>query len=299
MLDALDFARWDNALRRWREWIARLPDWEPSATIRTLWNRVEPRIVESGETLDRVLVVGVLGGTGAGKSTLVNALVGERASEAGDVHRPTTTRPTVVRHPRIAVDFLPLEAWSAQTVVRELPLLEHMVLIDCPDPDTQGDDAGSNVNRDRLRAILPQCDVLLCVGTAQKYKTRAVFDELLSFAPGRAIVFVQTHADFDADIRDDWRKTLIASGFIEPTVLRVDGERALSAAEQRLPQPDEFLELRDCWNASSTVVGMPAYEGRMDWSYGRGSPHKRQQRSSRCGNMSRNSTARSIAKPNA
>ena len=49
------------------------------------------------ESLDDRLVVGLVGGTGVGKSTLINALAGDVVSTAGD-RRPTTSRIVVYRH---------------------------------------------------------------------------------------------------------------------------------------------------------------------------------------------------------
>ncbi len=251
MLDhSLDMTRWDRSLDAWRGWTSRLPECDAGGDIRTLWSRVEIRLRELAPNLDRVLVVGLLGGTGTGKSTLLNAIIGERVCRAGDVERPTTKQPTVVRHPTVDVSFLPLDQWEAKKINHELPLLEHMILIDCPDPDTQGSElkgsaGGANMNLDRLRTILPHCDVILVTGTAQKYKTQRVWQELRNVATGRAILFVQTHAQYDADIRDDWRRVLEKEGFSHPTVLRLDSEQALRAIEQRLPVPPEYTELRE------------------------------------------------------
>ncbi len=63
---------------------------------------VLPRLVQ----LDAPLLAVVGGSTGAGKSTLVNSLVGERVTESG-VLRPTTRSPVLVHHPDDAEWFLP------------------------------------------------------------------------------------------------------------------------------------------------------------------------------------------------
>ncbi len=55
---------------------------------------VLPRLVQ----VDAPLLAVVGGSTGAGKSTLVNSLVGARVSEPG-VLRPTTRSPVLVHHP--------------------------------------------------------------------------------------------------------------------------------------------------------------------------------------------------------
>ena len=79
-----DFDRLIGALHQWAQ---SAPPWEPFDRSRALIARIEPRLRELQIHLDQVLVVGVLGGSGTGKSTLINALVGQRVSEAGDVQR--------------------------------------------------------------------------------------------------------------------------------------------------------------------------------------------------------------------
>ena len=55
--------------------------------------------------------------------------------------------------------------------------------------------------------------MLLVTATQQKYRSARVADELAAAARGAHLVFVQTHADQDADIRDDWRQVMeTASG---------------------------------------------------------------------------------------
>ncbi|MGL6194597.1 MAG: hypothetical protein ACRC2T_07205, partial [Thermoguttaceae bacterium] len=78
----------------------------------------------------------------------------------------------------------------------------------CPDPDTTEDEQLALSNLARLRSVLPLCDVIVVTGTQQKYRSRKVADELTDAAPGARLVFVQTNADRDADIREDWKKVL-------------------------------------------------------------------------------------------
>src|ERR1700722_6853034 len=99
-------AEFDRLLLDINDWVARSPRWPPFRHAAALWARVGPRLSELQARLDRVLVVGVVGGTGTGKSTLVNALVGRRVSLASDVQRPTTTRPVIVCHPDVDPSFL-------------------------------------------------------------------------------------------------------------------------------------------------------------------------------------------------
>jgi hypothetical protein len=269
-------AEYDRLLIALRAWVESLPQWSPFQRAQALWARVAPRLTELQLNLERVLVVGVVGGSGTGKSTLVNALVGRRVCEAGDVQRPTTMRPVIVHHPDVDPSFLPLTGDNPEVHALATPLLENVILVDCPDPDTQagGTDSrpqsagvqadqgdvdenvdvvrmesrrrhAANRNLEILRRVLPHCDVLICVGTAQKYKTQAVTRELREHAPGRQIVFVQTHAATDADIRPDWQRHLESQGFDAPVLFRIDSEEALVRRERGDPAPIAFNELLD------------------------------------------------------
>ena len=77
-------------MQRTADWAADAPKWPPFEQAASLIERFRPRLKDLHLTLDRVLVVGFLGGTGTGKSTLLNALVGQprlagRQGEADDL----------------------------------------------------------------------------------------------------------------------------------------------------------------------------------------------------------------------
>ena len=252
-----DFAGFDLLVEGLERWSGSLPEWPPARRVLDEWRQVAPRLDRARRELSRVLVVGVVGGTGTGKSTLVNALAGCDATAAGDVARPTTTAPIVVASPDVDLSWLPLEAMGARVVRSDSPAVANIVLVDCPDPDTQpvaavtrSADRGprpsdSNCNRDLLEAVLPACDVLLLVATAQKYKSWIVARELAAFAPGRPLLFVQTHATRDPDIRADWRLELEEQGFSVPRIFRLDGvEAGRRTAEMLEPEPG-FRELTE------------------------------------------------------
>src|SRR5690606_14378796 len=96
---------------------------------------------------------------------------------------------------------------------------------DCPDPDTNEAETPAS-NLERLHHLLPHCDVLIYVSTQQKYRSARVTEELAEAATGCRLVFVQTHADVDSDIRQDWRKQL-DQNYNVPDVFFVDSLKAL------------------------------------------------------------------------
>jgi len=248
-----DDAAFDALVADCGGWSGSLPEWAPARRVRAVWEQVEPRLDRARRELSRVLVVGVIGGTGTGKSTLVNALAGGVVTAAGDVARPTTTNPVVVAASDVDCSWLPIDRLQARVVRSDSPAVANIVLVDCPDPDTQPDHApaadgrahpsDSNRNRELLEAVVPACDVLLLVATAQKYRSWIVARELAAFAPGRPLFFVQTHAGRDPDIRADWGRELESQGFEVPRIFRLDGVEAARRSAAGLEPEAGFREL--------------------------------------------------------
>lgn len=127
------------------------------------------------QQLDAPILAVVGGSTGAGKSTLVNAIVGRPVTEAGAL-RPTTRSPVLVHHPsdthwfetpRILPD-LPRSTGTGHS--RELTLVADgavpagLALLDAPDID-------SVVTENRVLAaqLLAAADLWLFVTTAARY----------------------------------------------------------------------------------------------------------------------------------
>lgn len=229
------------------EWSRTAPAWPPFAEANALISRLEPRLRVPEIDLDRALVVGFLGGSGTGKSTLFNALLGRRISRAGKECRPMTRRAVVACHPEVDPAFLGLDDTAVEVHHLNIPLLRQMILIDCPDPDTQepDDGAGGQLHLDILRTVLPHCDVMVHTVTSQKYKSFVVGQELLKNAPGRRILYVQTHASVDPDNRADLCKYLDALGLHVPEVFRFDVVDALDREERGEPADGEFTRFRD------------------------------------------------------
>ena len=67
--------------------------------------------------------------------------------------------------------------------------------------------------------------------------------EVAAFAPGRPLLFVQTHASRDPDIRADWRQELERQGFAVPQIFRLDGVEAAARASAGLEPEPGFREL--------------------------------------------------------
>ena len=233
----------DSLLAEMTRWADSAPDWPAARTSAALVRRLTERAAALRLRVEAPLVVATLGGTGTGKSTLVNALVGAEVTVAGR-ERPTTRCPTLICRPDLRPELLGIDADAVEVVRRDLPMLAHLVLIDCPDPDTteSPDEVGTNLAR--LRALLPHCDVLLITATQQKYRSARVLAELASAAPGARLVFVQTHADQGDDIRNDWREVL-AEDYATGEILLVDSLAALADAKASIEPRGDFGRLVD------------------------------------------------------
>jgi len=139
---------------------------------------------ESEELLHRLdtlalssLTVGLLGGTGVGKSTLMNALAGSEIATTSH-RRPHTHKVLVYRH-----EATPLpSALKGSSVPREEFLhsadpLTQIVLCDLPDFDSI-----ENEHRLRVIRLLEHLDVVVWVSSPEKYAD-AKFYELLEEVP--------------------------------------------------------------------------------------------------------------------
>jgi len=171
-----------------------------SALIKQLDDYVIPRL----SALDAPLLAVVGGSTGAGKSTLVNSLVGSVVSPWG-VLRPTTRRPVLVHHPRDARWFTGSRilpglaritggadadgAGSDQGTVRLVPseaLPAGLGLLDAPDIDSVVE-----ANRDLATQLFLAADLWLFVTTASRYADAVPWDFLhQAFEHGTSVAIV-------------------------------------------------------------------------------------------------------------
>ncbi|MGR8930167.1 MAG: GTPase [Gammaproteobacteria bacterium] len=179
----------------------------------------------------RPLIVAFMGGTGVGKSSLLNRLAGQEIARAG-VERPTSREVTLYHHHSLSINRLP----------PELPLdririsqhgdngKSHLVLIDMPDFDSV-----EQSNKRLVLEWLPHIDALLYVVSPERYRDNKAWQLLLAEGAKHAWLFVMNQWDRGQDIQfDDFKRQLSIAGFADPLIFRT------SCTE---PEGDEFGEL--------------------------------------------------------
>src|SRR5947209_14402763 len=107
------------------------------------------------------LVIMFMGGTGVGKSSLLNALAGDAIAQASYT-RPTTRDPVVYYHRSLRPERLDPVLRSCRLVAHDRPELENKVLVDTPDLDSN-----EAANRAKLEQLLPVADIVLYVGSQE------------------------------------------------------------------------------------------------------------------------------------
>lgn len=166
-----------------------------------------------------VLAVAFAGGTGSGKSSLINAIVGDDILRTGVV-RPTTDAALAVvphetadRYGRLLSDLEVDDRVGSHA-------LKDLILVDLPDLDST-----ASAHKHIVESVLPVVDAVVWVFDPEKYADATIHAEFLTeLVPYEdQFVFVLNQADRLPDsmepVAQDLKRLLEFDGFSEPAVL--------------------------------------------------------------------------------
>jgi hypothetical protein len=120
-------------------------------------------------------VLALVGGTGVGKSSLLNALAGSTVS-AASARRPTTSDPIAWVPATERPGLVPVLEWLEVLDVREHEAdgLGPVAILDLPDMDSV-----TPAHRARVEALLPRVDAVVWVTDLEKYADAVLHDDFL------------------------------------------------------------------------------------------------------------------------
>ncbi|MCK2213545.1 ABC transporter [Actinomadura sp. ATCC 31491] len=211
--------------------------------LRELTGQLDDYLLPRLRALDAPLLAVVGGSTGAGKSTLVNSLVGTDVAEPG-VLRPTTLTPTLVVNPAdrswfMGQNVLPGlsratgEGPGALRVVPSEAVGAGLALLDAPDIDSV-----VTANRELAAQLLAAADLWLFVTTAARYADEVPWSFLRSArerSTALAVVLDRVPPEAVEPVARDLARLLEENG-LDGTRLFTVPEAALPSEKARLPE---------------------------------------------------------------
>lgn len=207
-------------------------DKERAAPLFAIDNRSSDALFSSRQAgAVKPLIVAFMGGTGVGKSSLLNRLAGKAVARAG-IERPTSREVTLYHHQSLSIQHLPagLPLESIKVGTHDDAEKSNIVWIDMPDFDSI-----EQANKRLVLEWLPHIDVLLYVVSPERYRDNKAWQLLLAEGAKHAWLFVMNQWDRGLLVQyDDFKQQLLKAGFVNPLVFRT------SCSE---PEGDEFAEL--------------------------------------------------------
>ncbi len=189
------------------------------------------------------------GGTGAGKSTLINAFAGTMIAESSEI-RPTTRQLQAYHHQEDSVGALTQELASQATfVAHDRPELRHKMLVDTPDLDSF-----MVQHRATTKALLKRSGLVLYVFSPERYleeRTWSILRTETEFSAAAAILNKVDRVgspDELEQITTDLRAHFAALGHGDIRIFRLSARAHVPDASGALPNlgsnVDDMVALR-------------------------------------------------------
>ena len=239
-----------SSLEQWTEQ-AIASGWLPSIAL----EQIDPRHSDTPGALfdntERPLVAGLFGGTGVGKSSLLNRLARDKVAATSAV-RPTSRDITVYVHKGVTVDHLPDDFPMARmrTSLHQNDDYRNVLWVDMPDFDSV-----ETSHRQLVDLWLPHLDVVIYVVSPERYRDDQGWRLMTQHASRHAWLFVMNHWDKGNDVQyDDFQQQLIAAGLDDPIIFRTDCANK--------PSDDDFASLESTLGDLAETSMIKALEAR-------------------------------------
>jgi GTPase Era involved in 16S rRNA processing len=241
---AYDYSDLVKQAKNWAENVVN-ENWLTEAEVHSLLNDdLKPAQALFDASEESPLVVAFLGGTGVGKSTLLNRLAAKNIAKTGVV-RPTSKEVTLFHHADIHINQLPagfpLEKIRVDKHFEEKN--RRIIWMDMPDFDST-----EQSNQRLVLDWLPHIDVLIYVVSPERYRDNKAWQLLLAEGGKHAWVFVLNQSDrAQAEQYDDFIQQLNKAGFNQPLVYQ-----SCCIKEDIEASVDEFLALQSMMQKLAT-----------------------------------------------
>lgn len=211
-------------------------------------------LLEKSRQIKPSIVIGIIGGTGVGKSTLINALAHEEISQASD-RRPYTDRAVIYRHQdQDSLSSGREDLFKSPDAIHVIDSIKDIVIVDMPDIDSH--------NRGNERTVLelaPLLDMVIWVVTPEKYADASLFEFLKNCGAHQSnFIFVFNKSDqlLDETSADKYLKLKEAlgdfifqlksqTGIINPRIFSVSATIEFSGSTSDQFLLGEFSRLRE------------------------------------------------------